>query len=103
MNHFCQGDVIRIDGFGRNCFVVVSKNAFIKATGVFHVCPLLENIGDGPLHIKVCGNKQTAGTVICEQVKLVDPSARGCNRVDTLPYEQIMDVSDAIQGVFEYD
>lgn len=35
--------------------------------------------------------------MICEQIKAIDPKARGCNRVDLLAYEDIMNVSDVIQ------
>ena len=79
------------------------ENEFIKKTGVFHVCPLLENYAEGPLHIKVRGVKDTSGTAICEQLKLIDPSARSCKHIDRVPYHMIMNVSDAIQGIFEYD
>jgi mRNA-degrading endonuclease toxin of MazEF toxin-antitoxin module len=103
MSGFCQGDIIRISGFKRQLFVIVSKNAFIKATGIFHVCPMLSNIKAGPIHIPVCGKKGESGTVICEQIKAIDPGARGCNRVDFLAYEDIRNVSDAVQGIFEYD
>ncbi|HBA47299.1 MAG TPA: hypothetical protein DCZ91_05775, partial [Lachnospiraceae bacterium] len=47
---FCQGDVVKISGF-RNKFVIVSKNAFIRMTNVFHVCPLMDRYPDGPIHI----------------------------------------------------
>ena len=77
MSGFCQGDIIRISGFKRQLFVIVSKNAFIKATGIFHVCPMLSNIQAGPIHIPVCGKKGESGTVICEQIKAIDPGARG--------------------------
>ena len=103
MSGFCQGDIIRISGFKRQLFVIVSKNAFIKATGIFHVCPMLSNIKAGPIHIPVCGKKGESGTVICEQIKAIDPGARGCNRVDFLASEDIMNVSDAVQGIFEYN
>ncbi len=98
-----QGDIIRISGYNRKLFVVVSKNAFNKATGVFHVCPLAADIPEGPLHIPVSGVNSSSGTVLCEQIKLIDPSARGCSRIDHLSYHDTMNVSDAIQGVFEYD
>ncbi|MCR5473584.1 MAG: type II toxin-antitoxin system PemK/MazF family toxin, partial [Lachnospiraceae bacterium] len=75
----------------------------IKSTGVFHVCPLLKNVQAGPIHIAVKGIKGTEGTIICEQIKLIDPSARGVNRVDRLSYKDFMNISDAIQGIFEYD
>ncbi|WP_029319034.1 type II toxin-antitoxin system PemK/MazF family toxin [Butyrivibrio sp. AE3004] len=103
MSEYNQGDIIRITGFKRQLFVIVSKNAFINATGIFHVCPMLSNIQAGPIHIPVCGKKSESGTVICEQIKAIDPRARGCNRVDSLAYEDIMNVSDAVQGIFEYD
>ncbi len=103
MNEFFQGDIIKITGFKKQLFVIVSKNAFIKATGIFHICPMLPGVQAGPLHIPVCGKKGEAGTVICEQIKLIDPKERVCTRVDLLAYEDIMNVSDAVQGIFEYD
>lgn len=103
MTEFYQGDIIKINGFKRQLFVIVSKNAFIRATGIFHVCPLIPGIPAGPIHLEVKGKKSEEGTVICEQIKAIDPRARGCNRVDMLSYESIMNVSDAIQGIFEYD
>lgn len=99
---FYQGDIIRISGF-KNYFLIVSKNAFIKATNVFHICPVIEKYEDGPLHIAIVGNQKTSGTVICEQMKLIDPSVRACNKVDRISYDAVMNISDAIQGIFEYD
>ena len=98
MTEFYQGDIIRISGFKKQLFVIVSKNAFIKATGIFHVCPMIPEIPAGPIHLEVKGQKGESGTVICEQIKAIDPKARGCNRVDLLSYENIMNVSDAVQG-----
>lgn len=100
--NFSQGDIIKISNL-KDAMLVVSKNKFIKKTGVFHVCPLLKNYAEGPLHIKVRGVKDISGTAICEQLKLIDPSARSCKRIDRVPYHMIMNVSDAIQGIFEYD
>ena len=103
MTEFNQGDIIKINGFKKQLFVIVSKNAFIRATGIFHVCPMISGIPAGPIHLEVKGKNGEAGTVICEQIKAIDPKVRGCNRVDLLSYENIMNVSDAVQGIFEYD
>lgn len=100
MQKIFQGDIVKISGFAVS-FLVVSKNAFIEHTGMFHVSPILKNEKEGPLHVAVSGKREN-GTVICEQLKLIDPK-RGCNRVDRIPYAQIMNISDAIQGIFEYD
>lgn len=103
MKDYAQGDILSITGFP-NRFVIVSKNAFIQATGVFHVCPLLASGESGPLHIQITGVvHKTGGSVICEQIKMIDPEKRGCRRVDRLSYSDVMEVSDALQGIFEYD
>ena len=102
MNDFSQGDIVKIVGF-RSSFLVVSKNAFIRAAHMFHVCPLLSNVSEGPLHSRVVGVDGTEGFVICEQIKLIDPNARSCKRIDRLSYGNLMNISDALQGIFEYD
>lgn len=99
---FSQGDIIKISGLEHK-FIIVSKNAFIKATGVFHVCPVAERLSQGPLHIAIEGKNGVQGIVLCEQIKMIDPSARGCNKVDWVSYDAIMNISDAVQGIFEYD
>ncbi|MBO4762395.1 MAG: growth inhibitor PemK [Lachnospiraceae bacterium] len=100
---YYQGDIVKIDGLGKHHFVITSKNAFIQALGVFHVSPLLLEYTDGPLHIPVIGKNGTKGTVICEQLKIIDPAVRAVNKTDSLKYQDIMNISDAIQGMFEYD
>ena len=77
MQDFSQGDIIKINGF-RSSFLIVSKNAFIRAVNMFHVCPLLSGVQEGPLHIHVAGVDETEGVVICEQIKLIDPASRYC-------------------------
>ena len=99
---FFQGDIIKISGL-KDKYVILSKNAFIKATGVFHVCPVLEGYPEGPVHVSIEGKKGYRGTAICEQIKLIDPSVRGCFGVDSLSYKDIMNTSDVLQGIFEYD
>lgn len=103
MNQFFQGDIIKIADFQKQLFVIVSKNAFIKATGIFHVCPMIPGVSAGAVHIPADGRGGESGTVICEQIKAIDPKARTCNIVDRLAYEDIMNVSDTVQGIFEYD
>lgn len=97
-----QGDIIRICGY-RTLFLVISRNAYIRATGMFHVCPVYTGIQDGPLHISVKGEKNTEGIAVCEQIKLIDPSARACSKQDWISYAQLINISDALQGIFEYD
>ena len=102
MSDWAQGDIIRISGY-RGLFLIISNNTFIRATGVFHVCPVSERLENGPLHIAIRGKNGCCGTAACEQLKLIDPDARSCSRTDAIPYSQLMDISDAVQGMFEYD
>ncbi len=103
MMDFSQGDMITIDGFHNRIFLIVSNNTFIRSTGFFHVCLIENKMEEGPLHIPVIGRNHTAGIAVCEQIKLIDPGVRACRVVDHIPYGMNMDVSDAIQGMFEYD
>ena len=102
MTDYYQGDIIKMRGF-RNSFLILSNNAFIQATGMFHVCPILKGIDQGPLHIEISGVNHTSGTAICEQIKLIDPGSRPCHKEDYLNYASKINISDAVQGIFDYD
>ena len=103
MKEVSQGDVVKLTGF-RNLFLVVSKNAFIRSTGMFHVCPALAQNHPGPVHIPITLlNEKRSLVAICEQIKMIDPNERGVGVVDHISYRDIMEVSDTIQGIYEYN
>ena len=103
MKEVSQGDVVKLSGF-RNLFLVVSKNAFIRSTGMFHVCPALAQNHPGPVHIPITLlNEKRSLVAICEQIKMIDPNERGVGVVDHISYRDIMEVSDTIQGIYEYN
>ncbi len=103
MKDFSQGDLVKISGF-KNLFLIVSKNAFIKSTGMFHVCPAVTGIKQGPLHIEAESLvDKKAVTILCEQIKLIDPKERRVSTSDRISYSDKMEISDALQGIFEYD
>ena len=102
MKDFFQGDIIKIEGFS-NVFLIISKNAFIRERKMFHVSPIVNTGLINPMNISIEGKNGTKGTVICEELKLIDPMARACNKVDRINYCDIINISDAIQGMFDYD
>ncbi|SDH25737.1 hypothetical protein SAMN05421493_10135 [Pseudobutyrivibrio sp. 49] len=102
MKVFYQGDIIKISGFG-NLFLIISKNVFIRERKMFHVSPIVNTDIINPMNIDIKGVDGTEGTVICEEIKLIDPVARACTKVDRINYWGIINISDAIQGMFEYD
>ena len=102
MTTVSQGDIIRLPGFDVH-FLVISKNAYIKTTETFHVCPIKQEEGSDPLHIFIKGvSGHVSGYAICEQIRLID-GRRTYKTADRIAYADIINISDAIQGVFEYD
>ena len=46
--------------------------------------------------------EENQGYIQCEKLALLDLSVRGYKKVDRLPISEMFNVSDAIQGIFEY-
>jgi len=94
-----QGDVLMIEHI-KDPVLVVSKD-FFNMSGEIIGCPISRNSIEGPLHIPV-----TIGTiegyVQCEKLALLDLSVRGYKRVERIPLADRINISDAIQGIFEY-
>lgn len=94
-----QGDIIKIENI-KTSVLVVSKDYF-NETGEIIGCPLYEKGKAGPLHIYVCGD-EIKGYAQCEKIQLFDMNIRRFRKVDNLHISDIMNVSDAIQGIFDY-
>ena len=65
------------------------------------VCPLRENAVPDALHIGVTSEAYT-GMALIEQLRSLDLQARHYRKVSCISYEQIQDISDAVQGSFDY-
>jgi hypothetical protein len=55
----------------------------------------------GPLHIWM-STEENEGYIQCEKLALLDFVVRGYRKIDRLPLSEMINVSDAIQGIFEY-
>ena len=99
MEFLHQGDIIKIEKI-KHPVLVVSKD-FFNTSGEIIGCPIIGDSIPGPLHIWM-STEQTEGYVQCEKLALLDLSIRGYKIVDRLPISEIINVSDAIQGIFEY-
>ncbi len=94
-----QGDLLKIDGLNHPAIVV--SNNFFNESGKAIVCPIVKNAVEGPLHIKLdCGAVE--GYVLCEQLRYVDLAARHFSKLTATHYYDIMDISDAVMGMFDY-
>lgn len=94
-----QGDILKIEKI-KHPVLVVSKD-FFNTSGEIIGCPIMKASMSGPLHIWM-STKENEGHIQCEKLALLDLSVRGYKKIDRLPFPEMMDVSDAIQGIFEY-
>ncbi|MCI6533321.1 MAG: type II toxin-antitoxin system PemK/MazF family toxin [Lachnospiraceae bacterium] len=94
-----QGDILSVERI-KGPVLVVSKN-FFNASEMAIVCPIVKNAFPDPLHIEVM-TKEIEGVVLCEQMKLLDLRVRGFKKIDRIKYEEVINITDAIQGIFDY-
>ncbi len=94
-----QGDLLRIDSFKYP--VIVVSNNFFNQSGMALVCPVMKNAVEGPLHIQL-KESSVEGYVLCEQVRYVDLTLRQYSKLSTSHYYDIMDISDAVMSMFDY-
>ena len=94
-----QGDMLRVGGI--NYPVIVVSNNFFNQSGKVIACPIVKNAIEGPLHIKL-KDSSVEGIVLCEQVKYLDLKARHYSKLTSTHYFDIMDISDAVMAIFDY-
>ena len=94
-----QGDLLRVGGIKYP--VIVVSNNFFNESGKVIVCPIVQQVVPGPLHIAL-KDSTVEGVVLCEQVKYLDLHARHFSKLTATHYFDIMDISDAVMGMFDY-
>ena len=77
-----------------------SDNVF-NESGKAIVCPIVAGAQEGPLHIRL-KDSPVQGVVLCEQVRYLDLAARRYHKLTTTHYFNIMDISDAVVSMIEY-
>ena len=80
---------------------MVASKDFFNTSGEIIGCPVIKNSMPGPLHIWM-STKNTEGYIPCEKLALLDLLVRGYKKVDRLSISEMINVSDAIQGIFDY-
>lgn len=99
MEHLHQGDILEIEKIKHP--VLVASKDFFNTSGEIIGCPIIPNSNPGPLHIWITAEK-TEGYIHCEKLVLLDLSIRGYKKTDRLPISEMINISDAIQSIFEY-
>lgn len=99
MINFYQGDILNVEKI-KHPVLVVSKD-FFNASGQIIGCPIIKESIEGPLHIWM-STEENEGYIQCEKLALLDLTYRGYQKIDKLPISEMINVLDAIQGIFEY-
>ena len=94
-----QGDLLKVEGIQHP--VIVVSNNFFNESGKAIVCPILKKAVPGPLHIEL-KDSTVEGFVLCEQVRYLDLASRRYLKLTQTHYFDIMDISDAVSSMFEY-
>lgn len=72
--------------------LVISKDAFNKATGMAICCPITNTDRHVPFHVPITGRTPLTGFVMCEQVKSLDFRSRRMKLIAHAPLEVLEDV-----------
>ena len=94
-----QGDIMTIEKI-RNPVLVTSKN-FFNQSGEIIGCPIFSHESGSPLHIYIRGN-ELEGYVQCEKMALLDLRVRRFHKIDSISVSDVMNITDAIQSIFDY-
>lgn len=94
-----QGDILKIENI--NHLVLVVSKDFFNTSGEIIGCPIIQNSMEGPLHIWI-STEENEGYVQCEKLALLDMTVRGHKKTDRLPVSVMIDIVDAVQGIFDY-
>lgn len=94
-----QGDIIKIENIKSP--VLVTSKEFFNRTGEIIGCPIFADGEAGPLHIRI-QTEQIEGIVQCEKLALLDLNVRGFSMIDRIRITEMINIVDAIQGIFDY-
>lgn len=100
MNRLEQGDILNVPSL--HTAVIVVSRGFFNETGLTFVCPMVQNSSPHAMHIPVEGKRGAHGIALCEAMKALDFNKRHYSKTDEVRLVDMMNLSDAIQAIFDY-
>ncbi len=94
-----QGDIVKIERI-KSPVLVMSKDFFNQTREIIG-CPIFQDSVASPLHIKI-KTDNTEGYAQCEKLALLDLNVRGFLKIDSISMADIINITDAVQGIFDY-
>ncbi|MDR0460281.1 MAG: type II toxin-antitoxin system PemK/MazF family toxin [Nitrososphaerota archaeon] len=108
-----QGDIVWVDFSpqagheqkGRRPALIVSNSYINKITRFRNVmlCPITNTQKKFPFHVDLDDRVETTGTIMCEQVKMLDANARNVKFIEKLPQDLLIQVLGMIKGFADLD
>ena len=106
MVNFEQGDIIYLDfnpqtgheQKGRRPAIIITNNLFNKYSKMLMVCPITNTNKNHPFHIPLDERTKTTGTILCDQARTLDISARNATFIEKAPDEVINKVINMIKS-----
>ena len=103
---FNQGDIIIMDfnpqtgheQSGRRPAIVLSNDVLNHHSSLAFVCPITNTNKKHPFHIELDDRTQTTGVILCDQVKMLDVSARNAQFKEKCPEDIWNEVVDIIKS-----
>ena len=99
MTQFYQGEIYKIIGI-KYPVLVVSKD-YYNQSGNAVCCPILNTKVDSPI-CQFITTDDIAGYVYCDETRKIDMHARVSKRVGKVSLTDIINISDIIQGIYDY-
>lgn len=96
---FRQGDILQLES-PKICILVLSKD-FFNQTGMCVACPLMKTAPPDALHIPVYA-EDYQGMAMLEQLRSLDLRERYYSKRAELSIDQIQNITDAVQSIFDY-
>ena len=94
-----QGEILKLKQPAMT--VLVLSKDFFNTSGMAVVCPVSSAASEDPLHIPI-GTERLQGVAKLEQLRSLDLQARRYAKLTELPFEQIQNIADAVQSIFDY-
>lgn len=94
-----QGTVLHLPRINKD--VLVLSREFFNRTGMLIVCPVIKRAEKAALNIPI-EVKAYSGYAILDQLRSIDIRARHYAVSGKISFEQIQNISDAVQDIFDY-
>lgn len=86
---------------GRRPALVISPRSYNRRVGLALVCPITSRIKGYPFEVELPQGMETAGAILCDQIKSLDWRFRNARRTESIPLPVMQEVSARIRALVD--